>query len=341
MNTQPRTPTPTTMAAMARDVYGGPEHLSLRQLPTPAVGPDDVLVRVAAASLNKADHYHLRAVPWLIRLGGFGVFRPKYKVVGADLAGTVVALGANVTSVGLGDAVYADTSGGRWGAFGELAAVEEAALAKVPAALSLEQAAAVPMAAVTAHQALVAAGVAVGGSVLINGASGGVGTFAVQLAKALGAIVTAVCSTRNVDQARSLGADEVIDYRTTDVADTATRFNAIVDLVGNRSVRVYKPLLAEGGTYVLAGGSVGRIFRAAVLGPLITLLSKKKTKTFLAKPSGEALGKLQAYIDSGQVAPVIERSYPLDALPEAFSYLEEGHARGKLVVVMSDADTTD
>jgi NADPH:quinone reductase-like Zn-dependent oxidoreductase len=323
------------MKALVHDTYGPPDVLELREVDRPAVTDDDVLVRVRAFSVNPAEWHTLTGTPYVARLQA-GLLRPKRKVLGTDFAGTVEAVGRNVTQFRPGDEVF----GSRREAFAELVAVpEERAVVRKPANLSFEQAAAVPVAAVTALQGLRDRGkIRPGYKVLINGASGGVGTFAVQIAKALGAEVTGVCSTRNVEIVRSVGADHVIDYTQEDFTRTGQRYDLLLDIAGNRSWSECKRVLTPNATLVVVGGPkanrwIGPLGGLAKL-RLAALRSSQKVTFFLASITKADLLVLQELLEAGTVTPVIDRRYGLGEVADAFRYLGEGHAQGKVVVTV-------
>jgi NADPH:quinone reductase-like Zn-dependent oxidoreductase len=314
--------------------YGAPEVLEFHDVDEPAVQDDEVLVRVRAASLNPRDWHYLRGLPYVVRPIGLRI--PKDGGLGSDVAGQVEAVGKDVTRFRPGDEVFAFVVSG---AFAEYAAVPEAFLGLKPANLTFEQAAAVPLAGLTALQGLRdQAPVQPGQKVLIIGASGGVGSFAVQLAKAFGAEVTGVCSTRNLDLVRSLGADHVIDYTRQDFAGNGRKYDLIFQLAGTRSPSDCRRALTPKGTLVLSSGEsdgrwigpLDRIIKAAVLAPFVS----QQLGSFEAKRSSEDLHALKDLIESGRVSPVIDRSYPLGEVPAAMAYLEEGHARGKVVITL-------
>jgi NADPH:quinone reductase-like Zn-dependent oxidoreductase len=323
--------------AMTYRAYGAPDVLQVTTVATPTPGPGEVLVQVHAASLNQADLYLLRGEPLPLRLSS-GLRRPKRPILGADIAGTVVTVGGGATRFQPGDAVYGDLAACGFGGFAEYVCAREEALAPKPASLSFGQAAAVPMAAVTALQGLRAAGpVVAGASVLVHGASGGVGTFAVQLARAMGAHVTAVCSARHVEQARTLGAEHVIDYAQEDFTRDGRRYDLILVVNGRRSLAEYRRALSARGRLVVAGGDVGTIMQATLLGPVLSLAHSITVRSLLARPSRDDLMFVGQLLDSGAVVPVIDRCYPLGELPEAMRYLASGHARGKVVITLEQA----
>ena len=322
-----------SMKAIVHERYGRPDVLELREVERPVVEDHQVLVRVRASSVNPVEWYGVTG-PYFARIGN-GLRKPNDPTVGADLAGRVEAVGRDVTQFQPGDEVYG-TSGGSWA---EYAPAREERLAPKPATLSFEEAAAVPIAALTALQALRDKGqVQPGQKVLINGASGGVGTFAVQIAKAFGADVTAVCSTRNVEQARSLGADRVVDYTQENFTKLGERHDLMLDIVGSRSFLACRRVLTPEATVVLVGGRM--TYRG--LGPLPhlagTILKSRfrsqKVKFFVAKITTEDLLALNELLEAGKVRPVIDRTYQLSEAPEALRYLGEGHARGKVVITV-------
>ncbi|MFI7608246.1 NAD(P)-dependent alcohol dehydrogenase [Micromonospora sp. NPDC049366] len=327
------------MKAIVQDRYGPPETLTLAEVPVPVPGPDEVLVRVEAAALNAYDWHAMRGDPLLARLA-MGPSRPRARIRGRDFAGRVEAVGAHVRQLRPGDAVFGDL-GEANGAFAEYVRVPETVVAPIPASLTPQQAAALPLAGTTALMGLRdAARVEPGQRVLVNGASGGVGTVAVQLAKALGATVTGVCRTRNVDLVRSLGADHVVDYTREDFADGTRRHDVVLDLVGNRTLGALRRALTPTGTLVLSGGGVYR--GGSVLGPvglltrgrLLAPLVRHRIVTFSAVPSREHLDTLAAYADAGRLTAVIDRTYALHEVPEAMRYLEGEHARAKIVITV-------
>jgi NADPH:quinone reductase-like Zn-dependent oxidoreductase len=322
------------MKAIVQDRYGTADVLELRDIDRPVVGDDNVLVRVHAASAFIGDWHIMTGLPYLIRMTS-GLRQPKARVRGQDVAGRVEAVGKDVTQFQPGDEVFGTCDG----SFAEYATARKDKLAPKPANLTFEQAAAVPNTGVTALQGLRDAGrVQPGQKVLIIGAAGGVGSFAVQIAKAFGAHVTGVCSTTKVDLVRSIGADDVIDYTRDDFAETGQRYDLILDTAGNRSVSHLRRALAPRGTLVIGGGEGGgrwfggidRQLRALMLSPFV----RQKLGTFIAKPNGVDLVVLKELIEAGKVTPVIGTTYPLSEVPEAVGYLEEGHARGKVVITV-------
>jgi NADPH:quinone reductase-like Zn-dependent oxidoreductase len=301
--------------------------LRLEEVPRPRVErDDDVLVRVHASSLNSWDHDLLRGTPYAFRLAA--PRRPRHAVLGADVAGRVEAVGAGVTRFSGGDAVFGDVSGCGWGGLGEYVSVPEHALAAMPGGLMFEQAAAVPQAGVLALQGLHYRG-DVGDAVLINGAGGGVGTFAVQLAKAAGATVTGVDSAGKLDMLRSLGADEVIDYREARFADRRGRYDRIVDVVLRGSIVARSRALRADGVYAVIGGSMVRILQTAVVG---RLLRGRTAGVVVHRPGREPLERLSELLEAGTIAPVIDSTYVLDQAPTAFVRFATGEVRGKVVI---------
>jgi NADPH:quinone reductase-like Zn-dependent oxidoreductase len=312
--------------AFIYEKYGPPETLRMAEVDKPAPNADEVLVKVLAASVNAADWHVLRGKPLFSR-ATLGLLRPKHQILGVDIAGQVEAVGSDVTRVKAGDAVYANLLDHGYGGFAEYASVPVGVMSLKPANLSVEEAAAVPMAAVTALQGLRHHGeLQPTHKVLINGASGGVGTFAVQIAKAYGAEVTAVTSTRNLELVRSLGADHVVDYTTTDVVGSGRRYDLILDTVGNRSVPDLRRALNEGGKAAVTGfTSVAKL-----LG--VSLRGGKAIAQVQAHVTAKELELLSELIEAGKVRPQIDRRYRFAEIPAAIAYLEQGHATGKVVV---------
>jgi NADPH:quinone reductase-like Zn-dependent oxidoreductase len=321
------------MRAIVRETYGSPDVLELGETDKPELTDDGVLVRVRAASINAADWYELTGTPYVARMQ-MGLRKPKSNTLGVDFAGTVEAVGRDVTQLRPGDDVF----GGRSGAFAEYVCARKAVVAK-PAALTFEEAAAVPVAALTALQGLRDKGqLQPGQKVLINGASGGVGTFAVQIAKTLGAEVTGVCSTRNVDIARSLGADHVIDYTREDFTRSDRRYDLLLDIAGSRSWSECKRILNPKATLVIIGAPKGN----RTLGPLghiakvrlASMPSSQRAVFLIAKFNMPDMLVLRDLLESGKVKPVIDRRHELNEIADAFRYLGEGHAQGKVVVTV-------
>jgi NADPH:quinone reductase-like Zn-dependent oxidoreductase len=323
------------MKAIVQDTYGAPEVLELRDIDKPAVGDDEVLVRVRAAAVNPADWAIMGGLPYIARPVYGGLRKPKNRVRGTDVAGEVEAVGTSVTRFRPGDAVF----GWCTGAFAEYASVSDDALEPKPTNLTLEQAAAAPLAGFVALQALRDKGkVRAGQKILVNGASGGIGTFAVQIAKSFGADVTGVCSTRNVDLVRSIGADHVIDYTREDFTQTGQRYDLILDNVGNHSLSDLRQALTAAGTLVPNSGgfdnrwfaSLGRVVSALVVSPFVS----QTLRPFVMSPKHADLGVLKNLMEAGNVTPVIDRTYPLSEVPQALGYVGGGHARGKVVITV-------
>jgi NADPH:quinone reductase-like Zn-dependent oxidoreductase len=323
------------MRAIVYDKYGPPDVLELKEIDKPTVKDDDVLVRVRAASLNPYDWHFMTGLPYVGRLS-FGLLKPKANGLGADLAGQVAAVGKNVTRFRPGDDVLGEVE---TGALAEYVCVPQDTLVLKPANLTFEQAAAVPMGALTALQGLRDHGrIEPGQQVLINGAPGGVGTFAVQIARSFGADVTGVCSTRNVDLVRSIGADQVVDYTGEDFTQSGRCFDLMFDNVGNRSLSECRSVLKPRGIYLASFGQpenpwlgpTAQLLRMMVLAPFVS----QKLLTFVAKPNTQDLLLTKELLEAGKVTPVIDRTYPLSEVPDAMRYLAEGHAQGKVVITV-------
>lgn len=328
------------MKALVLGSYGSPDHLDLTAVDTPVPAADEVLVRVRATSVNPYDWHHMRGEPRVARMmpGTLGLRAPKLRILGGDMAGQVEAVGEDVTEFRPGDDVFALLE---QGGFAEYVSVPERLLARKPGNLSYEQAAAVPMAATTALLGLRdVARIEPGQKVLVNGASGGVGTFAVQIARALGARADAVCSLPNADLARSIGADDVIDYTSQDFTRSGRRYDVLLDIAGSRPVFACRRVLAPRGTLVLIGGPAGRwlqpaghMFSALAMAPLVSQrIAMADTVSCTAKK--QILMTLTTLIEDGKVTPVISRRYPLCDIQEAVRYQEQGHAAGKVVVTI-------
>lgn len=321
------------MQAIVNSMYGGPDSLRLAEIDRPGVDADGVLIRVHAASLNPLDWHELRGEPYFARLF-FGLRRPKRSGRGHDVAGTVEAVGRNVTEFHPGDEVF----GTCHGAFADYACGTAEAFVAKPARLSFEEAAALPVAGVTALQGLRDHGaIQPGQRVLVNGAAGGVGTFAVQLAKSFSADVTGVCSDGNVELVRSIGADRVLDYATADFTRSAERYDLILDTVGNHSLRALRRATTPTGTVVLIGGGSGRILGGLggfVTAKIVDRFVSQALRRMIASVGKEDLVALKQLVDDGKVTPVIDRAYPLSDTAEAIRYLETKHARGKIVITV-------
>ncbi|HEU4618661.1 MAG TPA: NAD(P)-dependent alcohol dehydrogenase [Gammaproteobacteria bacterium] len=320
------------MQAIVYRRYGSPDMLRLDEIARPKPAAREVLVRVHSAAVNAADRILLRGQPFLIRLG-LGLTKPRRTVLGFDLSGRVESVGAGVSRFRPNDEVFGAS---KFGAFAEYACVAEDTLAPKPANVSFARAAATPTAAYTALQGLRdKGGIRAGQSVLIDGASGGVGTFAIQIAKAFGAEVTAVCSTRNVEIARSIGADHVIDYRREAFGAGGRRYDLILAANAYRPIRDYVRALKPNGTYVMTGGGGRQLLQALTAGPLLSMTSGKKIGNLMAIPRGPDIRFLKELLEARKIDPVIERTYPLASVPEALRYMEQEHARGKLVITVS------
>jgi NADPH:quinone reductase-like Zn-dependent oxidoreductase len=324
------------MKAIVQDRYGPPSALELRDIDRPVPAAGEVLVRVRAAAVNALDWHFVRGDPYAARLS-LGLRRPTVPVRGRDFAGVVEAVGPGVTTFGPGDEVYGEANG----SFAEFAIAPLAAIDRKPANLSFEQAAAIPLAGITALMGIRdAAQVHKGQTILINGASGGVGPYAIQLAKQFGAEVTAVCRTRNVELVRSVGADHVVDYTREDFTRGGRRYDAVFDLVGNRSMSECRRVLRPGGVLVLSGGGVYR--GGSLLGPIGLIIKATLTRRFVrdrvvvltARPSSAHLATLRELAEAGRLTPVIDRTYPLADVAAAISYLEGEHARAKVVITV-------
>ena len=317
------------MKAIVAMKYGSPDVLELVDVEKPTPKDYQVLVKVHAASVNAYDWHMLEGKPFLARLMGGGLLKPRNKMPGSDIAGQVEAVGSNVKEFHVDDEVFGFCVGG----FAEYACARQDLLVLKPATLTFEEAAATPLAALTALQGLRDKGkIQQGQKVLINGASGGVGTFAVQIAKSFGTEVTAVCSTGKMDIARSIGADHVIDYTKEDFTRSGQRYDLILATAGHHSIFDYKRALSPKGIYVFVGGS--GIIQAMTLGPLISKIGNKKMGFFIMKPNKKDLFFVKSLLEAGKVKPVIDRRYPLSEVPEALRYLEEGHAKGKIVITI-------
>ena len=314
------------MKAIIYTRYGSTDVLKLEEIPKPTPGDNEVLVKVHAASANAADWHMMRGKPFLIRLMVGGLLKPKTKILGADIAGRVETVGRNVKQFQPGDEVFGDISECGWGAFAEYVCASEDAVILKPDNLTFEEAAAVPIAAISALQGLRdKRQIKPGDKVLINGASGGVGTFAIQIAKSFGAEVTGVCSTKKLQLVRSIGADQVIDYTQEDFTQNGQLYDLIFDAAAYRSISDYKRSLSPKGMYLLVGGSMTRIIQ-------VVLNKSKKIDNLVVKSNKKDLVFMKGLLESGQVAPVVDRIYPLSRVAEALRYLEERHVQGKVVI---------
>ena len=329
------------MKAIVQDEYGSPDVLRLEEVERPVLQDNQVLVRVQASSVNAGDWHLMRGVPFLLRLMFGGLAKPKIKTLGSDVAGQVAAIGKDITQFQVGDEVFGDVSECGFGAFAEYVGVPEAALGLKPANATFEIAAAVPGAALAALQALRDCGqLQPGQKVLVNGASGGVGSFAVQMAKAFGAEVTGVCSTEKMEMVRfpggktspTQGADHVIDYTQTDLSQIGQQYDLIIDAAAYRSVYDFLPVLKPGGTYVMVGGSTGRFFQVMFLGPWIAKTRHCHVKLLVTKPNQDDLAVVKELVDAGKITPFIDRQYPLREVASAIRYVEQRQVKGKVVI---------
>lgn len=322
------------MKAVVHEKYGLPDVLEVKEVQKPIPNDDQVLIKVQAASLNVGNLILLKGEPFLVRFA-FGLRKPKFTIAGSDIAGTVEAVGKNIKQFQPGDEVFGDLSECGWSGFAQYAVATEQAIALKPSKLSFEEAAAVPMAGATALQALRDKGkVQSGQKVLINGASGGVGTFAAQIAKAFGAEVTGVVSTRNVEIAESLGVDHVIDYTKENVTEKEEKYDVIISVNGINPLSAYNRILNQNGILVLVGGSISQLLLLMMVGPWMSMTGNKKMHSFMQKPKQEDLVFLKELLETGKIKSVIDRTYTLDEAPKAFRYLAEGHAKGKVVITV-------
>ena len=326
------------MKAVVYEKYGSPDVLQLKEVEKPSPMDDEMLVKIHAASINYIDWQVLTGESLFLRLTTGGLRKPKKRILGDDIAGRVEAVGKDVERFQPGDEVFGLCN---TGGFAEYRSVTEDYFALKPASMSFEEAAAIPTAAIPALLSLRDKGqIQSGQKVLINGASGGVGTYAVQIAKAFGAEVTGVCSAGKMDMVRSIGADHVIDYNQEDFTRSGERYDLIFAAGGSRSVFDYRRALSPKGVYVCVGGSMSQYFQAMLLGPLLSMMGGMKMGTVFAPPTQKDLDFLGELYEAGKLVPVIDRSYPLSEVPEALQYYGEGHARGKVVITMDQGDET-
>ena len=324
------------MKAIVHTEYGSPDLLRFEDVEKPTPKDDEVLIKIHAASLNAYDWHLLTADIFPVRFAT-GLFKPKSTQIGADISGVIEAVGKNVKQFKAGDEVFGDLASSGGGGFAEYVTAPESYLALNPTNLSFEEAAAIPMAAITALQGLRDEGkIQSGQKVLINGASGGVGTFAVQIAKFYGTEVTAVCSTRNLELARSLGADHVIDYTQEDFTKSGLQYDLILAANGYHPLSAYKRALTPNGIYIMAGGTAKQIFSAMLLGSLMSIGGNKKMGGVSAKPNQSDLYFMKELIESGKVRSIIDKTYPFSDVAKALHYLGEGHAQGKVIVTMEE-----
>jgi NADPH:quinone reductase-like Zn-dependent oxidoreductase len=318
------------MKAIVYTNYGPPEVLELKEVAKPTPKDDEVLIKVQAVSVNRSDWEGLRGKPLYARIGG--LLKPRQQILGSDIAGRVEVAGRNVRRFQPGDDVFGDILP-RMGGFAEYVCARESALALKPARMTFEEVAAIPQAAVIALQGVRDKGqVQPGQNVLINGAGGGAGTFAVQLAKLYGAEVTGVDNTGKLDFMRSLGADHVIDYTREDFTKNGKQYDLILDIVAHRSVFAYKRALRSNGSYFLTGGSVATIFQILLLGPWISIIESKRMRVLAVRPNLKDMVYITELYEAGKIVPVIDRRYPLSEIPEALRYLGEGRVKGKVVI---------
>lgn len=310
------------MKAMIYTKFGSPDVLQMKEVPTTVPHENEVLLKVRAASVNAYDWRHIRADPWMIRFMGGGLTKPKHPIMGADVAGIVESIGKNVKSFKIGDEVFGEAG---YGGFAEFAAVHESRIVPKPKNRSFEEAAAAPMAALTALQGLREGEIKEGNKVLVNGSSGGVGSYAVQIAIWFGAEVTAVCSTSKMDMVRSLGADQVIDYTKEDVTEMDVKYDLIFDSAAFRPASDYKRILSPDGKYIIAGGNIFRIMK-------LLIRSRKNMKTISAKILTEDLMLIKEMLESGKVKSAIDKVYPLQQTAQAIRRLEERKVKGKVVI---------
>lgn len=320
------------MKAVVYTKYGNPDVLEYTDIEKPIPQDNDVLIKVHAVALNFADWGLLRGKPVAVRFVGGGLFKPQNYILGADVAGTVAAVGKDVTQFQPGDEVFGDLSICGWGALAEYVCGDEDALVKKPANVSFEQAAAVPLAGITALQGLLAGNIQAGQKVLINGASGGVGSLAVQIAKAFDTEVTAVCSTTKLDMVKSMGADHAIDYTKENFTENGKLYDLILGVNGYHPLAHYKRALEPNGTYICAGGTMSQIFQAMLLSSFYSSNGKKLGSMGVAKPNQKDLTFLKELLEAGKLNPVIDNCYPLAEAADAFQYIGTGHAKGKVIV---------
>jgi NADPH:quinone reductase-like Zn-dependent oxidoreductase len=322
------------MKASVYTKYGPPEVLQLKQIEKPVPSEHKVLLKVHAAAVTYGDLTAVKGTPFVARLS-LGLLEPKYKIPGKEVAGRIEAVGSKVTQFLPGDEVCGDTSSCGWGGFAEYVAVAETALALKPANISFEEAATISETGLVALQGLRDKGqIQAGQKVLIVGASGGIGTYAVQIAKSFGAEVTGVCSTRNLDMVRSIGADHVIDYTQEDFTQNGELYDLILATAGYRSIFDYKRALKPQGIYIATGGSIAQIFQPVLLGPWLSMTSSQKFGNLTMKPNQNDLNFMVELLQSGKVTPVIDRQFPLSEIVEALRYYERGHTHGKIVITL-------
>ena len=322
------------MKAIVCDKYGSPDVLELKEIKKPFPNENQVLVKVHSASLNFGNLVLLKGRPFLARFA-FGLTKPKYSIPGGDIAGTIEAVGKDVKQFKVGDEIFGDLSACGWGGFAEYVTVPEYALALKPRNISFEEAAATPMAGVTALQGLRNKGkIESGHKVLIYGASGGVGTFAVQIAKSFGAEVTGVCSTRNIEILHAIGADHIIDYTKEGLSKHKERYDLVLGVNGSNSLSIYKRVLKQNGKFVHVGGSESQLYQTLLYGPFISFTGNKKISSLLQKANQQDLNDLKELLENGKVKPIIDKRFKLSEVREAFNYFQEGHAQGKVIITV-------
>ena len=325
----------TTMRAIVQENYGSPEEvLNLREVPRPTPSAKEVLVRVVAASVHAGDKHLIRGTPWPIRLA-FGLFRPSVKIPGTDISGVVEAVGKDVIEFKVGDEIFADCSGSGFGAFAEYVSITEEHVCLKPTNFSFQQAATVPVSGGTALIAVRdVASVKAGQKVLVNGASGGVGMFIVQIAKSYGAVVTGVCATEKVDMVTEIGADYVVDYKKEDCTKTGDKYDVIFDAAAYRNIKEFIPALKDDGVYVPVGGSFSILIQAMTYGTWVSKTSRKKVKSFVAWPAKELLESIKEFVEEGKISPYLDKKFELKDVPEAVKHIEDRKVQGKVVIEM-------
>ena len=322
------------MKAVVYEKFGSTDVLNVREIEKPTPRDNEVLIKVHAASINSWDWDLLRGKPFLTRLDG-GLLKPKFKILGADISGKIEAIGSKVKQLQIGNEVFGDLSGCRWGGFAEYVCADENVLALKPAHMPYDEAASIPQAAVLALQGLHYGGkIQKGQKILINGAGGGVGTFAIQMAKSFGAEVTAVDKAEKRDIMLAVGADHVIDYIQENFTQHGQRYDLILDVIATRSILDYVRILDSKGTYVMVGGSTARILQLALLGPLISRITAKKMGILIHKPNKQDLNDINGLYESGSIKPIIDKHFPLHEVADALRYYGEGQTRGKIVITM-------
>lgn len=322
------------MKAVVYEKYGTTSELIIRNLERPVPKENEVLIKVHSVSLNASDIVLLKGSPFVIRFSGYGLFKPKYNILGSDISGTVEEVGTLIDNFKIGDEVFADLAACGLGGLAEYVCVHHKYLVEKPKNISHQDAAAAPMASVTAFQGLKKGDIKPNQKVLINGASGGVGSFLIQIAKAMGAEVTAVCSSRNVDAAKLLGADYVIDYTKEDFTNNNKKYDLIIGANGYHPIKNYKKSLSENGRYIMTGGSGAQIFEAMLFGSFMSRKGGKKLGNLAAKPNKEDLGYIKQLYETGKIKSTVDKCFVLDETPEAFKYIIEKKAKGKVVISM-------